>query len=203
MRQGSETVKEACAPRGRWRAWMMAFCLGLGLLVAKAAWAQTPFGQSLDNSTMEDYIGAQLAGRIYIKRAFVDHAQFGFFKLGLAPVPVAEGVQIQIRSADSLTNILEGLGSWNISPVKLRHLEFRNLEISLLSERGPQLRAGKARLVQPGILELSQISVSNPSQGAVSLRKAALQMAGPDCGCLSWNEGGRREELPVFQTKKN
>lgn len=152
---------------------------------------------------MEEYSGAQLAGRIHVTRAFIDHARFGFFKLGLAPVPVAEGVSIQIRSAGSLTNVFEALASWNVSAAKLRHLEFRNLVISLLSEQKPRLCADNARLVQPDVLELSHVSVSSPSLTAVSIRKATLLVSGPDCGCLTWNDAGTREQIAVFQPVKN
>ena len=199
-RGNSGLVKKIIArKKQRWHAIIAAFFMGLGLFVAKPAQAQMPFGQSLDDSTMEEYSGAQLAGRIHITHAFVDHAKFGFFRIGLAPVPVAEGVSIQIRSACSLTNILEALASWNISSAKLRHLEFRDLEISLLSEQQPRLRADKARLIQPDVLELSHVSVSNPSKTAVAISKATLNVSGPDCGRLSWNDAGTREQMFVFQ----
>jgi hypothetical protein len=195
----SEIKRGIIVPKWRWHFIIAIFCFGLGMLAVKTARAQMPFGQSLDDSTMEEYSGSQLAGRIHITHTYVDHQRFGFFKLGIAPVPVAEGVTIQIRSACSLTNVLEAMASWNISTAKLKHLEFRNLEISLLSEQQPRLRADKARLVQPDVLELSHVSVSNSSQTAVAIRKATLQVSGPDCGRLSWDDSGTREQLLVFQ----
>jgi hypothetical protein len=129
----------------------------------------------------------------------MDHQKLGFFKFALAPIPVVEGVRIQIRSTGSLTNLLKSVGSWNVSSANLRHLEFRNLEISLLSDNSPRLRADKARLVQPNVLDLSHVSVSTAPQGNLSISHATLQISGPDCGLLSWNDTGSRQELPVFK----
>jgi hypothetical protein len=175
------------------------YCLALWFCGAVTASAQMTFGPSLDDATMEAYHGVQLAGRIHITRAYIDHEKFGFFRLGLAPVPVVEGVQIQIRSAGSLTNVLQSFGPARISPDNLRHLEFRNVEISLLSDKSPRLLADKARLIAPNALELSHVSVSSALQGAVTISRATLQVSGPDSGLLSWNDSGNSKELSVFK----
>jgi hypothetical protein len=148
---------------------------------------------------MERYHGVQLSSRIHITRAYVDHEKFGFFSLGLAPVPVVEGISIQIRSAGSLTNILQAVNSWNVSSDKLRRFEFRNLEISLLSDKSPRLRAQKARLVRSNVLALSHVSLSCVPQGSITISEATLQVSGPDCGLLSWSDTGNRQEIPIFK----
>jgi hypothetical protein len=178
---------------------MALLCLVLWLCGAVMAPAQVAFGQSLNDATVVAYHGVQLAGRIHITRAYIDHERFGFFRLGMAPVPVVDGVQIQIRSAGSLTNVLQSFGSSSMSSDKLRHLEFRNVEISLLTDKSPRLRAQKARLDQANVLELSHVSVSDASQNAVTISKANLQVSGPNCGLLSWNDSGTAKELPVFK----
>src|ERR1700743_3542843 len=103
-------------------------CMAMWLCGAVMAPAQMEFGQSLDDSTMVAYHGIQLAGRIHITRAYIDHQKFGFFRLGMAPVPVVDGVSIQLRSAGSLTNVLKVLASRDMSTDKLRHIAFRNVE---------------------------------------------------------------------------
>lgn len=175
------------------------FCLMMWLCGAVTAPAQLTFGQSLDDATMVAYHGVQLSGRIHITRAYIDQEKFGFFKLGFSAVPVVDGVQIQISSAQSLTNVLHSLTSSQISSDKLRHLEFRNVEISLLSDKSPRLRAEKARMAGSDVLELSHVSISDTPQGAVTISRATLQVAGPDCGLLSWNDTGTVKELPVFK----
>ncbi|HEV2329267.1 MAG TPA: hypothetical protein VGY56_10810 [Verrucomicrobiae bacterium] len=175
------------------------FCLVIWLCGAVIAPAQMAFGPAMDDATMEAYHGVQLAGRIHITRAYIDHKKFGFFRLGLAPVPVVDGVQIQVRSAESLTNVLQSLGSANLSSDKLRHLEFRNVEISLLNDKSPRLRADKARLIALNVLELSHVSISSALQGALTISRATLQVSGPDCGLLTWNDTGNPKELPLFK----
>lgn len=174
------------------------FCIAVSLCAVTAP-AQLAFGTELNDATMDAYHGVQHLGRIHITRAYMDHERFGFFRLGLVLVPVVEGVQIQIRSAESLTNVLDSLESANGSSAKLRRLEFRNVEISLLSDRSPRLHAEKARLIAPNTLELSHVSLSSAAQGAVTISRATLQVSGPGCGLLSWNDKGNSRELPVFK----
>jgi hypothetical protein len=164
--------------------------------------AQMQFAPSLDGATLEKYQGLQLVSRIHITRTYVDHEKWGFFKIGLIPVQVVEGVNLQIHSEDSLTNALDVINSVHLSSAAQRHLELRKLEISLLGKNEPRLRADTASIVRPGVLQLSHVSVSNGGE-TISIPRATLQVSGPDCGCLSWNEGGKQDQLLVFQTPKS
>ena len=171
----------------------------LGLwLPGRGAQAQMEFAPSLDDATLEKYQGLQLVSRVHINRSFVDHEKWGFFKIALAPVQVMEGMNIQILSAGTLTNALDVINSAHLSSANLRRLEFRNLQISLLGEKEPRLRADNASVIRADVLQLSRVSVSNGG-GAISIPKATLQLSGPDCGCLRWNNAGRQEQLLVFQ----
>jgi hypothetical protein len=161
-----------------------------------------PFPSSLDDATLEKYQGLQLVSRVHITRSYVDHEKWGFFKIGLAPVQVMDGVNVQIHSADSLTNALDVIKVSHASLAVQRHLELRNLQISLLAEKDPRLRAASASILRPDLLQLSQVSVSNGGE-AFSIPRATLQVSGPDCGCLRWNEVNGQNQLFVFQTSKN
>jgi hypothetical protein len=175
----------------------------LGLwLPGYIARAQMEFAPSLDDATLEKYQGLQLVSRVHITRSFVDHEKWGFFKIALAPVQVMEGMNIQILSAGTLTNALDVINSAHLSSANLRRLEFRNLQISLLDEKEPRLRADNASIVRADVLQLSHVSVLNGG-GTVSIPKATLQLSGPDCGCLRWNNAGSQEQLYVFQPIQN
>jgi hypothetical protein len=176
-------------------------CLGLWW-PGRPVQAQMEFAPSLDDATLEKYEGLQLVSRIHITRAYVDHEKWGFFKIGLAPVQVVEGVKVQINSAGSLTNALDVIKASHISPAVERHLELRKLEISLLGEKEPRLRADSASIIRPGVLQLTHVSVSNDGE-ALSIPKATLQVSGPDCGCLRWNDARGQDQVFVFQTSKN
>ena len=160
--------------------------------------AQAGFVPSLDDATFEKYNGLQLDSRIHITRTFVDHERWGFLKVSLAPIGVMEGVRVQILSAGSMTNALETLNTCNIPSAKTHRLEFRNLEISLLDEKAPRLCAESARIGRADALELSHVSVSNGLLGTISISRATLQVSGPDCGRLSWNDSGNPKQLFVF-----
>ena len=182
-------------------AFLALFCVGL-LMPGPTANAQAGFTPSLDDATVEKFEGLQLVSRIHITRAYVDHEKWGFFKIGLIPVQVVEGVNVQIHSAGALTNALDVINSAHLSSAAQRHLELRKLEISLLGEKEPRLRADSASIVRPGILQLSHVSVSNDGE-ALLIPRATLQVSGPDCGCLCWNEGGSQNQMFVFQTSEN
>jgi hypothetical protein len=196
---------EIIRSRGLYQMGRLAFlavcCLGIWW-PGHTVQAQMQFSPSLDDATFEKYQGLQLVSRIHITRVYMDHERWGFFKIGLIPVQVVEGVNLQIHSADSLTNAMDAINSANLSSAAQRHLEFRNIQISLLDEKEPRLRADTASIIQPGVLQLSHVSVSNGGE-AISIPRATLQAGGPDCGCLRWNEGGSQNQLFVFQTSKN
>lgn len=178
------------------------FCLGY-LGYGQTVKGQLQFGASLHDATLDKYDGLKLIGRIHINRTYVDHEKWGFFKVGFAPIAVVDGVNVQIRSAGSLADTLDVVNSPNFSPGKLKHVEFRNFDISMLGEKVPRLRAESVRLLQANLLEFSHLSVTDSSGGSTSISRATLQISGPDCGCLRWNDAGRQQQLFVFQPLKN
>ena len=107
-------------------------------------------GSSAENVTLTEYDDVRPIVRVHAARVFMDHEKLGFFRLGLVPLAVVQGVQVQIESARRLTNALANLSAWNRSPGSLRHLEFRDLEFSLLSDTEPRLRAVTARVDDAG-----------------------------------------------------
>jgi hypothetical protein len=156
----------------------------------------------MNDASLSEYDGVHLIARVHTTRAFIDHEKWGFFRLGLLPVPVVEGVQVQIQSAGCLTNVLSDLNSWNASSGVSRRLELRNLDISILDEKEPRLHAAIARVGRSGSLELSNVAVGRDGGVPVSIPKATLQISGPASGCLRWNDSGKEVELFVFKPLK-
>lgn len=176
-----------------------------------ALWVQAPdhaqaegiIGAPPNDTTLTEYDGLQLISRVHAARAFVDHEKWGFFRLGIFPIAVVEGVQVQILSAGCLTNALSDLNAWHPSASAVRRLEFRNLEISLLNEKEPRLRAAVARISPSGALELSNVSLAGDGGGPVSISKATLQISGPDSGRLNWHAAGKDDERFLFKPSDN
>jgi hypothetical protein len=184
------------------RAFLVLVCMGIWFSGANRVQADVGFQPSLNDATLEKYDGVQLVSRIHVTRTFIDHEKWGFFKIALAPIGVVQGVNFQVRSAGSLTNALDSINSCNLSADE-RHLELRDIQISLLSENTPRLRAASARLNEPGKLELSHVSAVNGDGKTISIARATLPISGPDCGCLYWNDAGHPRQLSVFQLLKN
>jgi len=174
-----------------------------------ALWTQVPdclqaggmFGSSAENATLTEYDGAQVIAKAHATRVFVDHEKWGFLRVGLLPLAVVQGVQIQIQSASFLTNALADLNSLNLSSANLRHLEFRDLEISLLGETKPRLRAATARVSSSGTLKLTRVSVVGSGGRTVSIAEATLQISGPAAGSLRWRDGEKETDLFVLKPK--
>ena len=155
-------------------------------------------GGSAENLTLADYGDVAPIDRVHAARAFMDHEKFGFFRLGLAPLAVVQGVQVQLVSAAQLTNVLANLNAWNLSSAPLRHLEIRELEISLFGEPAPRLRAATARANPAGQLDLSLVSLPGAAPDVIA--RATLQITGPDAGLLRWRAGAQDKEFSVFSS---
>ncbi len=158
---------------------------------------------TVSDVTSCEYNGLELVDQVHAARIFVDYERRGFFRIGLLPIPVAENVQIQIQSADCLTNALLALHSWNQPSAGLRRLELRNLEIRLIGEKQPRLCAAGARVGQDGALELSTVSVFNAAGQPTSIPKATLQVAGSAAGWLRWNVDGQPQDVFLFNSTSN
>jgi hypothetical protein len=149
--------------------------------------------------TTVEYDGLTPVSQVHVDRIFIDYERRGFFRIGLLPIPVAENVQIQIRSVDCLTNAMFALHSWDQPSVGVRRLELRNLEIKLIGEKQPRLSAAVARVGQDGVLELSAVSVFDPTGWQTSIPKAALQAAGSSAGWVHWNSDGHPQDIFPFR----
>jgi hypothetical protein len=156
-------------------------------------------GMGANDLTLSEYDGLSPIAQVHVARMFVDYERRGFFRIGLLPIPVAENVQIQIQSADCLTNAMLALHSWNQPSFGARRLELRNLEIRLFGEKQPRLSATSAHVGQNGVLELSTVSVFNTTGQQMSIPKAVLQVAGSSAGWLRWNFDGHSQELFLFK----
>ncbi len=159
-------------------------------------------GSAATEVTVSEYSSKNLSliAQVHAACVFVDYEHWGFFRIGLLPVLVAENVQVKIQSAECLTNALADLRSWHQPASGCRQLELRNLEITMNGENQPRLRAAIARVGPDGAVKLSTVAVRNAAGQEVSLLKAALQISGPSAGRLCWNDGGQQKTLRILQT---
>jgi hypothetical protein len=153
-------------------------------------------GSAATEVTVSEYSSKNLSliAQVHAACVFVDYEHWGFFRIGLLPMLVAENVQVKIQSAECLTNALADLRSWHQPASGYRQLELRNLEITMNGENQPRLRAAVARVGPDGTVKLSTVAVRTAAGQEVSLLKATLQIFGPSAGRLCWNSGGHQEE---------
>lgn len=144
--------------------------------------------------------GLSLIAQVHAARVFIDYEHWGFFRIGLLPMLVAENVQIKIRSAEDLADALADLKSWHQPASGYRQLELRNVEIAFSGENQPSLRAAVARVGSDGVVELSTVIIRDAVGRQLSLPKATLQISGPAAGRLCWNDGGHQKTLRTLQT---
>lgn len=163
-------------------------------------------GMSAKDVTTCEYDSKDFAlkvAQVHAARLFTDYEKHGFFRIGLLPIPVAEDVQIEIRSADCLTNALSGLHFWNEPSLGLRRFELRNLEIKSFAEKQPRLSARLARVGRDGTLELSNVSITSGTGGQTFIPKATLQITNPSVGWISWNTGGQPQGFFLFNPRSD
>lgn len=154
---------------------------------------------SANDVTSYEYKGLSPVVIIHAARIFTDYERHGFFRIGVLPIPVAENVQIQIQSADCLTNALFALHSWDDPSAGVKRLELRTIKIEVFGDKQPRLTAVSARIGQNGNLELSAVSLSNAAGPQVSIPKATLQIAGSSAGWLHWNCDGQSQDVFLFK----
>jgi hypothetical protein len=117
----------------------------------------------------------------------VDHERREFFRIGLLPVFVAGNVRISIASADCLTNVLPAVDTWRPPKSIARHLELRQLQISIMGKKQPCLSAAVACPETSGALNLREVVFTDRSGARRLLPKALLRMTGPQAGTITWS----------------
>ncbi len=100
-------------------------------------------GTGANDFTTVEYDGLSPVAQVHVNRMFIDYERRGFFRIGLLPIPVAENVQIQIQSADCLTNALFELHSWHQPSSRATKIFRRRWSADLQSASGhPPHKAG-------------------------------------------------------------
>jgi hypothetical protein len=121
----------------------------------------------------------KLSAVVRVDRAFMDYQHKGFFRIGLFPIGVLEGVTFEARdTADplaSLACVRRWLGTKAGQRIEMRRVKF-------LFSPTSRLEAGLARCVAGDRWELLNGVRFVSSAGEVQAPRATLEMAGPRGG---------------------
>lgn len=134
--------------------------------------------------------GASVVSKVNVNRLLTGYGRWGFFRIGLLPLLVAEDIRVETSSVGALTNALAGLRSWARPDIAGRRLRLLNLEIVPNGANPSHLRAATAQLGDDGGMQLTSVSLDDAAGHQISLPVATLQLTGPDRGWLRWNVNG-------------
>ncbi len=167
-----------------------ALILGMtGLLLVSSGYAQLG-GLSSANGRIRRAVVPIYMGRnpepsmiIRADSIYKDYQRKAFFRIGVLPIKVAEGVSLEIRDIESATNSLALLDRW-ISPRAAERLELRQAAIQIETAVTNRLEAGRVRVRREGEWELAGGVHFQFGTNGVHAVRATLQVAGSQTGTL-------------------
>jgi hypothetical protein len=115
------------------------------------------------------------------KRFFRDYERKGFFKIGVLPIAVFEGVTVEVKHADSVSNSLAELRDW-LGRDGARRVELRRVELLITSSPPCRVFSGRVRFLDNGQCRLFEGVTMTRGTNEVSSGSAVLQLSGARAG---------------------
>jgi hypothetical protein len=183
-------------------AWLRLLCLALVQVVCALRPANAQAPADAKGVVISSYHPQTLAlaGQARAGRVFIEFERRGFFRIGVLPVVVAQDVQVQLQSLSGLTNVFDG---FRLSHQRQRKLELRNLELTVFGDKHSRLHAATARLAADGAVELTGVSVHDPTGSEQSYPAARLHLTGAAAGTLYCVAAGGLKTLSVFNAQSD
>lgn len=165
-------------------------CLLLVLAVAVESRAQLNSGLLSGNFRIHDalfpfYAGAEpkLCTVVRVEDIYTDCERRGFFRIGILPLEVMEGVGIEIRNPETAGDGLAQLHHW-LESQGARRVELRRVKFLVDSTVTNRVEAGRIRVAADGTWQLLDgvklVSGTNETKAA----RATLQISGEQAGEL-------------------
>ena len=128
-----------------------------------------------------------------IDRVFREYERRGFFRIGLLPVIVGEGVTLEFRdraaAARSMDRVRQGLES----SLGGGRIELRQLVVTCRGAEPRSLKAGRVRVEKPGRWRMSDGVAVETGRASLRASNALMQASGPQAGRLVLSDPGRVE----------
>lgn len=142
----------------------------------------------IDHAVIPFYSGSEPepSGVAYVDRFYTDYESRGFFKIGLLPVGVFEGVTFQIQHPETFTNSLARMQEW-LRPQSSDRIELRDVTFLVASATATvtnRLKCGSARLGANGCWNLFGDVRFQSGTNLMRAEAARLQVVGENAGCL-------------------
>jgi len=142
-------------------------------------------GCSAKGSVIHLYSGSRAAPAtvVHLDKAYKDYESKGFFRIGVLPIGVMDGITFELHDPDAVTNSLARLHQW-LGPKGARRLELRRVSFLVSAPVTNRLDMGRAQVVADGKLALldgvSFVSGTNQIQAPHGM----LQVSGAQAGQL-------------------
>jgi len=131
------------------------------------------------------YLGSDLkpSAVVRVKEVRKDYESKGFFRMGLLPIAVLDGVVFEIRQPESLASSLAACHQW-LGARSAKRAELRDVQWVLGGSTTNRLACARAQLTDTGRWNLSGgVSLVSGTNRLESAR-AVLQVTGPNAGQL-------------------
>jgi hypothetical protein len=112
-----------------------------------------------------------------------DYETKGFFRIGILPIGVMEGVTFELHHPESVTNSLAQLHQW-LGPRAAERLELRRVSFVVSAPVTNRLDTGRARLAADGRLELLDGVIFVSGTNRMRAARGVLQISGAQAGRL-------------------
>ena len=117
------------------------------------------------------------------ERVFSDYQRRGFFRIGVLPLLVFDGLQIEVRDPARVSSILSSVSGRFASKGQIKKaVEGRDFTLRFASESSGRLRARRVRLERGTEWHLQDGTVDQLGGEAVSFSRATLTVTGANAG---------------------
>lgn len=131
----------------------------------------------------------QLAARFRVERVFTDYQRKGFFRIGVLPFLVAEGVSIEVRNTETMGEALEKLRGWAEVGKGRKLAEMRNVTFSFFGDEDKGLQATRVQLENDGQWAMTGVQFRLGKE-IKTIGAARMQVSGADAGMIRWEADG-------------
>ena len=120
---------------------------------------------------------------VRVDRIYTDYQRKGFFRIGVLPMGVMEGVTFEVHRTETVTNSLAQLHDW-LGSQAAKRFEFRKVSFLTFAGGTNHLESGRARVIADGQWELLDgVRLCSGTNQVVS-SSATLQVVGERTGQL-------------------
>ena len=132
----------------------------------------------------------ELAAILRVQRVYTDYETKGFFRIGVLPIEVMQGVTLEVRQPYDVAAALADLHQW-LGAKTAKRLELRDFSVVLPGSREStnRLEAARVRILNTGRWELLETVTYSAGANRVIASHGSLQVTGPNTGFVTLQPG--------------